>query len=123
MKNKKVLIIDDEEPIRNLYSYKFKLSGYDVKSAHNGKLGIKAVEDFGPDIVLLDLMMPEMNGDVLLEEIRKHDWGKDVKVLILTNVGKDEAPAILRFLNISGYVVKANHTPQQILDIVERLLK
>ena len=123
MKNKKILIIDDEEPIRNLYSYKFKISGFEVKSADNGRNGIKLTQEFNPDIILLDLMMPEMNGEEFLKEIRQYDWGKDVKVLILTNIGKDEAPAILRILNISGYVVKANHTPQQVLGIVERLLK
>ena len=123
MKNKKILIIDDEEPIRNLYTYKFKLGGYEVESAKDGKSGLKSMQIFVPDIVLLDLMMPEMNGEQMLEEVRQQDWGKAIKVLILTNIGKDEAPAILRFLNISGYVVKANHTPQQVFDIVEHLLK
>ncbi len=123
VKNKKILIVDDEEPIRNLYTYKFKLGGYNVESAKDGKTGLIVTQNFNPDMILLDLMMPEMNGEEMLEEVRQQEWGKDIKVLILTNIGKDEAPAILRFLNISGYVVKANHTPQQVFDIVEHLLK
>ena len=63
-----------------------------------------------------------MSGEDMLEQLRSYDWAKDIKVIVLTNISKDEAPAKLRLLNVDRYVVKAHHTPQQIVDIVREIL-
>ena len=75
-----------------------------------------------PDIVLLDLMMPEMTGDQVLEEIRKTTWGKDIKVIILTNMGEQEVPEKVRTLGVSAVVLKANMTPRQVFELVKKHL-
>jgi len=75
-----------------------------------------------PDIILLDLMMPVMTGDEMLRELRKSDWGKDTKVIILTNVSKDDAEKKLKDLKIDGYIVKAHYTPQEVVDMVKTTL-
>ena len=72
-----------------------------------------------PDIVLLDLMMPEMNGDEMLEKMRATAWGKHTKVIILTNSGEEAAPPELKKLDIRRYIVKAEMTPRQVAEVVK----
>ena len=122
MKNKRIVIVEDEKSIRDLYQYKLKISGYDVRSTSDGESGLELIREFMPDLILLDLMMPVMNGEDMLEKLREFDWAKDIRVIVLTNISKDEAPAKLRFLGVDRYVVKAHHTPQQIVDFVKTVL-
>jgi DNA-binding response OmpR family regulator len=118
----KIAIIEDDLAISQMYTIKFEAEGFTVQTAENGKLGLELIESFKPDIVLLDLMMPEMNGDEVLSTIRKTDWGKDLKVIILTNMGEQEAPAVLKELNVSAFIVKANMTPKQVAELVKSKL-
>lgn len=118
----KIAIIEDDHTISQMYRMKFESDGYDVQVAENGKIGIKLIEDWSPDLVLLDLMMPEMNGAEALGEIRSKDWGQKVPVIILTNMGKEEAPKELDSLSVSDYIVKAEMTPRQVVDKVKNVL-
>jgi DNA-binding response OmpR family regulator len=118
----KVAIVEDDLAIAQMYLMKFENEGYDVEIAENGKMGLELCEKMEPDIVLLDLMMPEMNGDEVLEKMRKSDWGKKIKVVILTNVGEQEAPDSLKDLDVSCYIVKAEMTPHQVVDLVRQKL-
>jgi DNA-binding response OmpR family regulator len=118
----KIAVVEDETPIRELYRAKLTLSGYDVRTATNGVEGLKLAEEFQPDLILLDIRMPQMNGDEMLAKMREQEWGADARVIILTNLSKDEAPSVLRFLNVDRYIVKAHHTPKQIVDIVNEIL-
>jgi len=118
----KVAIVEDNEALASMYEFKLKNSGYEVRRAANGAEGLKLVKEFGPDLILLDLRMPVMNGDEMLERMRSTDHGSNIRVIILTNISKDEAPMSLRFLAVDRYVVKAHHTPKQVVDIVGELL-
>lgn len=118
----KIAIVEDDSAISQMYSIKFENEGYTVQSAENGKLGLELIEKMRPDIILLDLMMPEMNGDEVLAKLRATDWGKDVKVIILTNMGEQEAPESLKSLNVSAFIVKADMTPRQVADLVKSKL-
>lgn len=117
-----LLIVEDDRPIRELYLLKFKLEGFPVKAAENGQIGLELAKSWRPDLILLDLMMPVMGGEEMLAKLRAEEWGADIRVVILTNLSKDEAPQSLRFLHVDRYVVKAHHTPQQIIDIVTEVL-
>lgn len=117
-----IAIVEDDAAISQMYTIKFEAEGYQVQSAENGKLGLELVERMRPDIVLLDLMMPEMNGDQVLSEIRKTEWGRELKVIILTNMGEQEAPEILKSLNVSAFIVKADMTPKQVAELVKSKL-
>jgi CheY-like chemotaxis protein len=75
-----------------------------------------------PDIILLDLMMPEMGGDEMLAQLRKTDWGSTVKVIILTNMGEQEIPPKVRELGVSGVILKADMTPRQVAEKVKQIL-
>lgn len=119
----KIAVVEDDYAIASMYEYKLRACGYEVSVAPDGKMGLLTAESFVPDLILLDIMMPEMNGDEMLEAMRKTDWGAKIRVVILTNLSKDEAPHGLRFLNVDRYIVKAHHTPTQVVDIVKDILR
>lgn len=123
MSTAKVAIIEDDIAISQMYRLKFETEGYEVQTADNGKLGLELAEVFKPDIILLDLMMPEMTGDEMLAELRKKPWGKDITVIILTNMGEEEAPKILRQLGVHSFIVKAEMTPRQVAERVKAALE
>lgn len=118
----KIAIIEDDMTISQMYRFKFEAEGFDVESAENGKIGLELVENMKPDIVLLDLMMPEMTGDVMLEKMRSTSWGKDIKVIILTNMGEQEIPESVRTLGVSAVILKADMTPRQVAELVRKQL-
>lgn len=118
----KIAIIEDDQAISQMYRFKFEALGYDVETAGNGKLGLELAENMKPDIILLDLMMPEMTGDEMLGKMRATDWGRNIKVIILTNVGEQEIPPSVRDLGVSGVILKANMTPRQVADKVKKQL-
>ena len=119
----KIAIIEDDPTIHQMYRWKFESEGFDVQLAGDGRTGVELVKTFKPDIVLLDLQMPEMDGLSALRQIRGHDWGKHIPVIILTNLGEEESPKELKALGISGYIVKAELTPRQVVARVKELLE
>lgn len=118
----KIAIIEDDPVISQMYRMKFESDGFEVQLANNGERGVALVEHFSPDLVLLDLQMPDMGGVEALTEIRKQGWGKDIPVIILTNLGEEEAPKGLRGLGIQSYIVKAELTPRQVVQRVKDAL-
>ncbi len=118
----KIAIVEDDIAISQMYRLKFETEGFTVQTAENGVLGLAMVEEFKPDILLLDMMMPEMNGDEVLQELRKKAWGKDITVIILTNLGQEEAPKILKELGVHSYIIKAELTPRQVAERVKLAL-
>jgi DNA-binding response OmpR family regulator len=118
----KIAIIEDDPAISQMYRFKFEAEGYQVQTAENGKLGLQLAESMKPDIILLDLMMPEMSGDQMLEKLRATDWGKNIQVIILTNMGEQEIPTRVHELGVSGIILKANMTPRQVAEMVKKQL-
>lgn len=118
-----IVIIEDDQVISQMYRMKFESEGFEVHVAYDGATGIMLVKKVSPSLILLDMQMPGMNGDEALTEIRKHDWGKMIPVIVLTNLGEEEAPKHLRSLGIESYIVKADLTPRQVVDRVKTTLK
>lgn len=119
----KIAIIEDDQVISQMYRMKFEADGFDVQVANNGKVGVDLAKEYQPDIILLDLQMPEMNGADALAIIRKSDWGKNIPVIVLTNMGEEESPKSLKSLGIHSYIVKANLTPRQVVERVKQALE
>lgn len=115
-------IIEDEQSIAQMYKIKFEAEGYEVFTADNGVHGLELIKHHKPDVVLLDIMMPEMTGDVMLKKLRATEWGKDVKVIVLTNTSQEEAIKKVQALGVSDFVIKAQSTPHQVLEVVKRVL-
>ncbi len=118
----KIAIIEDDPVISQMYRMKFEADGFEVQLANNGKRGVALVESFVPDMILLDLQMPEMDGTEALEVIRKNEWGKNIPVIVLTNLGEEESPKEIRALGIHSYIVKADLTPRQVVQRVKEAL-
>jgi two-component system alkaline phosphatase synthesis response regulator PhoP len=119
----KIAIVEDDQAIAQMYRFKFETEGYTVETADNGKLGLELAKTMKPDIILLDLMMPEMNGDEMLEKLRATAWGKHIKVVILTNKGEQEIPPQVRQLGVDAVILKADMTPRQVAELVQNKLK
>lgn len=118
----KIAIIEDDPTINQMYRMKFEANGFDVQLASDGERGVALVEAFHPDLILLDMQMPVMTGHAALKKIRAESWGKDIPVIVLTNMGEEESPKDLRELNIESYIVKADLTPSQVVDRVKEAL-
>jgi DNA-binding response OmpR family regulator len=118
----KIAIIEDDPTISQMYRMKFESEGFDVSLASNGRAGVELVADKRPDMILLDLQMPEMNGVDALKQIRKLPHGADTPVIVLTNLGGQEAPKEIHSLGISDYIIKADMTPRQVVDLVKQTL-
>jgi DNA-binding response OmpR family regulator len=118
----KIAIIEDDQAIAQMYRMKFEAEGFVVETASNGLLGLQLTEEMRPDIVLLDVMMPDMPGDEMLAKMRSSDWGKTIKVVILTNRSEQEVTEAVRGFGVSAVIVKANMTPRQVTELIKGLL-
>ena len=119
---KKIAIIEDDQAISQMYRMKFENEGYEVDTAENGEIGLELIKKMKPDMILLDVMMPVMNGDEMLAKLRSEPWGKDTKVIILTNIGEQELPKNLASLDVLDVILKAELTPRQVADKVKKEL-
>lgn len=117
-----IAVVEDEPSLNEMYQIKLDLEGFKVVSAMNGEEGLKIIEENKPDLILLDIKMPVMSGDEMLEKLRQTDWGAKIRVIILTNISRDEAPHSLRMLNVDRYIVKAHYTPAQVIREVRQVL-
>jgi two-component system, chemotaxis family, chemotaxis protein CheY len=100
----KILVIDDEQGIRNLLDTLLRRKGYDVVLAESGRQGLELFRRERPDVIVLDLKMPEMDGLTVLRQIKNLDPGKPV--IILTGAGTAEAEQQVRALGVTEYVEK-----------------
>jgi CheY-like chemotaxis protein len=118
----RILIVEDDRDIQYLYKLKLEHEGFDVSVASDGIEGLKRAEEIVPNLMLIDLLMPQMSGTEMLTFIREQAWGGDIRVLVLTNISRDEAPQALRFLHVDRYIVKAHSTPAQIVEVIWEVL-
>ena len=118
----KIAIIEDDQVIKQMYRMKFEAAGFDVATASDGEAGVAIVKKFHPDLILLDLQMPNMNGVEALSLIRALPSHKQTPVIVLTNLGEEEAPDGLRKLGVHSYIVKADFTPRQVVERVKHAL-
>lgn len=119
----KIVIVEDDVSLAEIYKTRLELLGYVCFVAHEGIEALSLIEKERPSLVLLDLMIPKVAGAQVLEIMRSNEWGKDIKVLVVTNLNEAEAPAGLRSYGIEGYAVKANLSNDQLDQLVDKALK
>ncbi len=120
---KKIVIVDDNTALSEIYKTRLELLGYMCFVAFDGQTALEVIHKELPDLVLLDLMVPKVAGDQILARMRATDWGKNIKVLIISNLSEADAPAGLREQGIEGYAVKASLSDDQLDQIVDQILK
>lgn len=119
----KIVVVEDNTALADIYKTRLELLGYTCFVAYDGREALAVIQKEMPDLVLLDLMVPKIAGDQILETMRASDWGKNIRVLIISNLNEADAPAGLRNYGIEGYAVKANLTDDMFDKLVDSILK
>lgn len=125
MENKKVILItEDEEMLRSVVRAKLTNEGFSVIEANNGEEGLAMSLGEHPDLILLDIMMPKMDGMSMLKKLREDEWGKNVPVIMLTNIssGDENINKEITELEPTYYLIKNNESLKNVVEkIKERL--
>ena len=119
---KRIIVVDDDASIREALVETLSVAGYDVISAENGVSALDKISRERPNLILLDIMMPEMNGWQVLEALKKDAWAKNVPVIILTNLDGVENVSKAIEQEAYEYVVKGDTDLKDILAMVQRKL-
>jgi CheY-like chemotaxis protein len=107
-KQKTILLVENEENIRELFSMALIKAGFNIVMAENGLQGVVQAFKYHPDLILLDIDMPVMNGHEAAEKIRLDDWGRHARIVFLTNHSDPQSVAHAVMLKPEDYIVKAN---------------
>lgn len=118
--NKKILIVEDDEMISLMYKTKLEQEGFFVFLANNGAQGLSMAMSQNPDLVLLDVIMPQLDGFSVLRELRASASMKNTPIIMLTNLGTDEDKKKGNEYGATDYLVKANLTPAQVCDAIKK---
>lgn len=121
--NQKILLIEDEDYIRELYKRQLDLEGFSTDACANGKDGLTALSQAHYDLILLDIMLPDINGLQILKQVKLNATTKDIPVVLLTNLGQDVVIKEGFELGAEGYLIKASYTPAQIVQEVKNFLQ
>lgn len=109
--------------LADMYATKFTMEGFDAQKANDGQAGYDLVKEVKPSIVLLDIIMPKIDGFGVLKMLKDDAELKDIPVVLLTNLGQDEDIKKGKQLGAADYFVKANHTPAEVVQKVKQVLK
>ena len=118
----KVALIEDDQALVAMYRAKLEHDGFEVKTASDGIAGYELIDEFGPDIALVDVMMPETTGVEMMSILRRSKHFDNVKVIVMTNLDDQKLMKSLQDMGISDYIVKAETTPQGVSDKIHALL-
>jgi CheY-like chemotaxis protein len=118
-----VLLIEDDPLLTKMYKAKFTTEGFNVLVAQDGEEGLKMALENSPDMILLDIMMPKLSGLDLLGKLREDPKGKDIPVIVLTNLTQQKEAQKALDLGAKEFMVKANLTPSQVVEKIKKYLK
>lgn len=119
---KRVLIVEDDKMILSMYETKLRQDGFEVLIAENGSQGLDLAIKEKPDIILLDIILPQMDGFTVLQELRLNDSMKKTPIVMLTNLGTKEDKDKGEKFGATDYLVKASLTPSQVSEAVKKYL-
>lgn len=121
-KKVKILLIEDDPFLSSMYSTKFEMENFDVASAEDGAKGLSLALSDRPDIILLDILMPKMNGFEVLEKLRANKETKDVPVILLTNLNQRDDIEKGMALGAADYLIKAHFMPSEVVDKIKKTI-
>jgi len=120
---KSILLVEDDPFLIDIYSTKLKEVGFSVEVAKDGAECMRKIKEKIPDLLLLDIVLPDLNGWEVLREIKKDDTLKNLKIVVLSNLGeKEEIEKGIKF-GVSKYLVKAHYTPSEVVTEIEKILE
>lgn len=118
----KILIIEDDDFLRSLAVTKLEKEGFSVAMAADGKAGIDQVANDLPDLIILDLMLPVMDGFAVLEHLKSDESAKAAKVIVFSNLGEDSDIKKCLDMGANDYLIKANFTLDELVEKIKGLL-
>jgi DNA-binding response OmpR family regulator len=119
----KILLAEDDLQLVDMYRRKFELEGFEVQFAEDGEKANEILDGWKPDIALLDIMMPKVNGLDVLKHIKEKPDYADVLTVMLTNLGNESTAEEIYKLGATEYIVKADMTPLEVSEKVKELIK
>ena len=119
---KKILLVEDDPFLIEIYSTKLKEAGFEVEKAEDGDTALRKIKELLPDLVLLDVVLPNFNGWEILRKIKSDKTTSEVKVVILSNLGEKEEIEKGMELGALKYLVKAHYTPSEVITEVKKIL-
>ncbi len=119
---KKILVVEDDDFIRDMYYQELTRAGFFVSAAPNGEEGVKLLQQNTFDLVLLDILMPGMNGLEVLKQIKENPQTQNLKVVLLTNLGQEITIKEGFKMGAIGYLLKASYNPDQIVQEVKNFI-
>jgi len=122
MENKKILIVEDDKVLLNLMRDQLSAQGYEVLGASNGQDGLDLALKTHPDLILVDVVMPVMSGMEMTERLREDEWGKDVDIVVLTNLVSGKNIAEFLEKGAYDYLMKSDWSMEDLIKIVEKKL-
>ncbi len=120
---KKILIVEDDNFISDLYDRELTKDGFEVTVAKDGIEGEVKAKEIQPDLILLDIMLPNRNGLDLLQILKQDPTTQKLKVLVLSNLGQEEAIKKALHLGAEGYLIKSSYTPKEVLGEIKTFFK
>lgn len=122
MEGKKILVVEDDSFLLAMYNTKLTLENFKVLTATTGTQALKVLNKEKPDLILLDLNLPEISGFDVLATIKQDKDKKDIPVIVLTNYSQKEHIDKCFFLGASDYLIKAHFVPAEVVDKIKKLL-
>ena len=120
--NKKVLIVEDDMALFNMYAVELKIKGYDVLNVNDGLQALPKAKDYRPDIVLLDIMLPGMNGLNILTELKADPLTTEIPIIMLTNYGSEDNVKKALESGAADYIMKYKILPSELSDKIDAVL-
>ncbi len=118
----RILIIEDDTYISDMYKIKLEADGFAVKVSPDGQSGLDEIKTMKPHLVLLDVIMPKMDGFSVLQNIKNNPEFKDIPVVMLTNLGQKDSVEKGLELGADGYIIKAHFTPSEVVEKIKEIL-
>ncbi|HOY56338.1 MAG TPA: response regulator [bacterium] len=118
-----ILLVEDDDFLLNMYRVKLELEDYKVLTASNGEAGLALIKDKKPDLVLLDIILPKLNGFEVLKVTQQDKNIKNIPVIILSNLGQKEDIKKGLKLGARDYLIKAHFLPSEVIEKIKKILK
>jgi|SRR3989344_4421134 len=119
----KILFVEDDPLIVKIYTTRLTADGYEVLSADNGEAGLHLAEQSSPDLIVLDIMMPKMDGFAVLTQLRQNPTTKTTPILVYSNLAQDEEINRAKSLGATEFIIKANLSPTDMVNKIKQYLQ
>ncbi len=119
---KKILIVEDDPFIVDIYAAQLKARGYSVDTANDGQMALEKIKNNCPDLLLLDLILPNMDGWEVLKNLRQDPRTKDLKVFVISNLNQNDNADNITHFNVAKYFLKIQTTPEEISNAVKEVI-